>query len=116
MVERYIFIVNRVYRTAMILFSFLFFYLSEICVFFSALSLFLSVKLCFFYCVPGSCEIHYDLLLFVLNLVNLDFAGKSSDLTVRVESIGDIFLRNRIAVFGFPHIVFMRERGYRISS
>lgn len=101
-------------------FFFYFLFFSFICLksasFFSALSLFLSVKLCFFYCVPGSCKIHYDLLLFVLNLVNLDFAGKSSDLTVRVESIGDIFLRNRIAVFGFPHIVFMRERGYRISS
>ena len=79
--------------------------------FFSVSSLFLSVKLCFLYCVSKSCNIYYDLLLFVLILVNLGFVGKSSDFTVRVESIGDIFLRNRIAVFGFPHIVFMRERG-----
>ena len=93
-------------------FYFLFFYLSEICVFFfSFVSIFLSVKLCFLYCVPGSCKIHYDLLLFVLNLVNLDFVGKSSDFTVRVESIGDIFSTQSHSSFWIPsYRLYARKR------
>ena len=103
-----------------IMFSFLFFsflsiFFYFICLkfasFFSVSSLFLSVKLCFLYCVSNSCKICYDLLLFVLNLVNLDFVGKSSDFTVRVESIGDIFSTQSHSSFWIPsYRLYARKR------
>ena len=103
-----------------VFFSFLFFLFSFILfvwnlrLFFSVSSLFLSVKLCFLYCVSNSCKIYYDLLLFVLNLVNLDFVGKSSDFTVRVESIGDIFSTQSHSSFWIPS--YRLYAGKRISD
>ena len=87
-------------------FSFLSIFFYFICLkfasFFSVSSLFLSVKLCFLYCVSKSCKIYYDLLLFVLILVNLDFVGKSSDFIVRVGSIGGIFFTQSHSSFWIP--------------
>ena len=101
-----------------VFFSFLSIFFYFICLkfasFFSVSSLFLSVKLCFLYCVSNSCKIYYDLLLFVLNLVNLDFVGKSSDFTVRVESIGDIFSTQSHSSFWIPS--YRLYAGKRISE